>query len=116
MKYEQDNRLIIIVPISPTTAKKVQVAYEDCGEMHWEDAKRACANLGSGWRLPTPKELLIIYNELHLKGKGNFLGWAWYWCCEESHPYDRWTVGFPTGIGNTHYGHVTNYVRAVRDL
>ena len=29
--------------------------------MNWDDAKRACANLGRGWRLPTKDELNILY-------------------------------------------------------
>ena len=29
--------------------------------MTWEDAKKACAALGDGWRLPTKDELNILY-------------------------------------------------------
>ena len=38
------------------------------GSADWYDAKSICANLGSGWRLPTKAELLAIYelvNELN---------------------------------------------------
>ncbi len=29
--------------------------------MNWWDAKKACKNLGSGWRLPTPSEFGVMY-------------------------------------------------------
>jgi hypothetical protein len=30
-------------------------------EMYWKDAKKVCADLGNGWRLPTKNELFIMY-------------------------------------------------------
>lgn len=29
--------------------------------MRWSDAKRTCADLGDGWRLPSKSELNILY-------------------------------------------------------
>ena len=34
---------------------------EDLGEMNWDDAMKACADLGDGWRLPTKDELNLLY-------------------------------------------------------
>ena len=32
---------------------KLEVMTEDLVEMKWDEATKACANLGDGWRLPT---------------------------------------------------------------
>ena len=31
----------------------LEVMTEDLGKMTWYEAKKACADLGGGWRLPT---------------------------------------------------------------
>ncbi len=93
----------------------VAVADADIGEMNWEQAKTACANLGNGWRLPTKEELEVIYKELHKKGKGNFPDY-WYWSSTQVDAHGAWRVNFTDGTTN-HYG--KGYylrVRAVRDL
>jgi hypothetical protein len=67
--------------------------------MTWSDAKRACATLGRGWRLPTTAEHDKIYlkiNEL------NDIKFKLYWTSD----YNNWITG-----SNTEY-----YVRAVRSL
>jgi hypothetical protein len=46
----------------PITVGNFLVAQNDFPKrMNWDDAKRACANLGRGWRLPTKDELNILY-------------------------------------------------------
>jgi hypothetical protein len=50
----------------------LEVMTEDLGVMNWEDAKRACADLGSRWRLPTKRELNILYfNQVEIGGFSN---------------------------------------------
>ncbi len=39
----------------------LEVMTEDLGEMNWDDAMKACADLGDGWRLPTKDELNLLY-------------------------------------------------------
>ena len=39
----------------------LEVMTKDLGEMNWDDAMKACAALGDGWRLPTKEELNILY-------------------------------------------------------
>ena len=58
----------------------------DLGEMTWDKAKKACANLGDGWRLPTKDELNLIYENKNVVG-----GFAndYYWSSTE---YDEWRV------------------------
>jgi hypothetical protein len=108
----QDDRLIII---SPITGDKVQVALQDLGEMNWYDAKKACANLGSDWRLPTKEELEVMYKELHLKGKGNFAK-NWYWSSTEKDVYFAWFVHFDDGGAIELFKNIKVRVRAVRAL
>ena len=59
--------------ISPITGERLQVAENDLDkQMNWFSAKKICAKLGNGWRLPTISELELMYKMLHKKGKGNF--------------------------------------------
>jgi hypothetical protein len=67
--WAQSSKIIIT---SPTTGEQLQVAFQDLGGMNWYEAKKACAELGNNWRLPTKEELEKMYEVLHLKGKGNF--------------------------------------------
>jgi hypothetical protein len=39
----------------------LEVMTEDLGEMYWDEAMKACADLGEGWRLPTEDELNVLY-------------------------------------------------------
>jgi hypothetical protein len=45
--------------------------------LDWSDAKKLCANLGDGWRLPTKDELIVMY-----QNKNKIEGFAddhYYW-------------------------------------
>jgi len=52
--------------------KTIAVYPEDLGKMKWKEAIKACKKLGPEWRLPTLREFLEIYKQLHIEGKGNF--------------------------------------------
>jgi hypothetical protein len=42
--------------------EKLEIAQYDFPKtMNWSDAKKACSNLGEGWRLPTMSELKILF-------------------------------------------------------
>jgi hypothetical protein len=46
-------------------------------EMNWDDANKACAVLGDGWRLPTQDELNILYqNKDKIGGFSNNFFWS----------------------------------------
>ncbi len=51
-------------------------------EMNWWEAKKACENLGSGWRLPTPSEFGVMYKNRYkiggfiLDGKNSESYWS----------------------------------------
>jgi hypothetical protein len=59
--------------ISPTTGEKLEVAVADFTiTIISTDALSIVRELGNGWRLPTYNELKLMYEELYLKGFGNF--------------------------------------------
>jgi predicted small secreted protein len=77
-----------LIITSPITGEKIQVALQDCGEMSSvEDAEKACANLGDGWRLPAKEELLVMYKELHKNDRGDFCGDCHYWSSTGGNAY-----------------------------
>ena len=98
------------------SGERLQVANEDSRQqMSWSKAKEVCANLGNGWRLPTKEELVTMYKQLHLKGRGNFPSPdRWYYSSEISDDQtNAWYIWF--GSGEFSYGTYA-YVRAVRAL
>lgn len=47
------------------TGAELEVANQDFpNELSWADAKKACDELGNGWRLPTKNELKAMYEQL----------------------------------------------------
>jgi hypothetical protein len=80
-------------------------------KMTWDDAKKACAALGDGWRLPTKEELNEMYR--HKDRIGGFAA-ADYWSSSEGSSANAWHQYFASG--NQYYGseYATYYVRAVR--
>ena len=57
--FAQDAKEIIGKPIK---IGNLLVAQHDFPKtMNWNDAKKACAKLGAGWRLPTKDELNLLY-------------------------------------------------------
>lgn len=71
--------------------------------MEWEDTIKACLQLGEDWRLPTKKELLAMYEELHLKGIGNFNDFYNYYGLELDGEVG-WFFDFDSGEANELYG------------
>lgn len=94
---------------------ELEIWSKDLGEMPWQEAMDATANLGPGWRLPTIEEFKeTLYQnkeKLHIIDDVNY--WsstelnsdlAWYYYDEEG--FADWDTGFKTDIC---------YVRAVRN-
>ena len=94
----------------------LEVMTEDLeGSMKWDEAMKACADLGDGWRLPTKEELKMLYqnkNEI-----GGFTVNA-YWSSTEFNMYNRndaWRQNFYNGLQyNSNAFNGTFSVRAVR--
>jgi hypothetical protein len=103
--------------ISYSTVKigDLEVMTKDLGEMNWDDAMKACADLGNGWRLPTKEELNILYqNKDKIGGFGEKR--VWYWSSTESDATSAYSFSFSSGdaYGSNKTG--TDVVRAVRSF
>jgi len=102
----------------------IEVAKKDfTKQMNWFDAKKACKNLGNGWRLPSIEELGAMYEQIHMEGKGSFKN-EWYWSSSENDANLAWDFDFENGGASNgihyidYYNHKsrTSRVRAVRTL
>jgi len=96
----------------PIKIWNLEVAQNDFPKgMKWEDAKKACENLGRGWRLPTKEELNTLYLN---KDKIGGFATDYYWSSTELPSINVWVQGFDVGTQNYHDKINSNYVRAVR--
>ena len=98
---------------TPNNIGDFEVAQNDFpNQMNWNDAKKACADLGNGWRLPTKNELNLMYEN---KDKiGGFVNYG-YWGSTESEANGAWKQDFYDGYQPLNGGKdSSNYVRAVR--
>ena len=94
-------------------AMSFEVYPTDLGKMNWDEAMKACVDLGDGWRLPTRVELLLMYNNQdELGGFAN----NYYWSSTETDFYGAWRQGFSNGGQDG--GNKANYyyVRAICDI
>jgi hypothetical protein len=95
----------------------LEVAQVDFPElMNWDDAQKACAGLGKGWRLPTKGELNTVYQN---KDKiGGFVGNVYWSSTEHGFSSDdgeiAWSQNFDDGNQNYAPKFFMQYVRAVR--
>ena len=84
-------------------------------QMNWDDAVKACASLGPGWRLPTIDELNIIYqNKDKIRGfRDNY-----YWSSSElgNGIYGAWGRGITGGSQVGIDKDFPDSVRAVRSF
>jgi len=100
--------------IYKTSQGQFEVGEKDLGTMNWLDARKACMELGKGWRLPTKEELNLIYfnkNKMGVFVKDN------YWTDEEGYSFDvAWCQNFDTGEQNSFPKINKNQTRPVRSI
>ena len=89
-----------------------EVYPNDLGKMDWDDAMKACTDLGDGWRLPTRLELLLMYNQEDHSGFASYL----YWSSTEYDSNSAWEQDFNYGNQYSNFKFTTGYVRAVRTI
>lgn len=112
----QNNTNKMLTIEHPLTGVKIQVANQDfINELFWEDAKKACQNLGNGWRLPTIEELQAMYEQLHVKGLGKFNNGS-YWSSTGKFPWDALLLSFEYNNIGTNGEDCEFHVRAVRNV
>ena len=97
--YGQDSKTIKI-------DYEIEVMTKDLGEMNWYKAKEACVALGDGWRLPTKKELDIIFDEDDFED--------YYWTSTEEGDVYAWFQDFYNGSQTAVEKSAENYVLPVR--
>lgn len=83
---------------TPIRIGNLEVAQNDFpNQMNWSEAKRACIELGSGWRLPTIDELNLI-----CKNKDKIGGFAInsfiYWSSMEDGSVIAWRKQISKGV------------------
>jgi formylglycine-generating enzyme required for sulfatase activity len=96
----------------PIRVEQLLVAQNDfANRMDWYDAKKACAALGNGWRLPTMQELYDLYQN---RDKiGGFASGS-HWSSSEDLNNYAWGQVFYNGLQLDFNKANPNYVRAVR--
>jgi hypothetical protein len=97
-------------PITISESFSFEIYPTDLGEMKWDEAKKTCADLGDGWRLPTIEECFIMY-------RNKAINKAYCWSSTEYVYNSAWYFSFNDGAAY-YYGNKnsTYYVRAVRDI
>lgn len=82
-------------------------------KMNWDDAKKACQDLGNGWKLPNKNELNILY-----KNKDKIGGFELncYFSSTEAGYIDAWNQNFYNGSKNNGYKSDCYNVRAIRSF
>ena len=111
-KSNTDYKNIIGKPIK---FGNIEVAQYDFPEkMKWDDATKACANLGKGWKLPNKDELGYLYtNRVAIGGLANYSYWS------STNFLNRFAWSHEFSSGNQHFGikaSDTFYVRAIRSF
>ena len=101
---------------TPIRIGNLEVAQNDFPkQMTWYDAKKACTDLGNGWKLPTKDELNLLYIN-----KDKIGGFAKddYWSSTDDEDNGAWKQNFINGsqYGSTNYANPKYFslVRAVR--
>ena len=101
----------------PIKLGNLEIAQNDFPElMNWADAKKACADLGNGWRLPTKNELNLLY--LNRSTIGGFAS-SFYWSSVESNDNRAFGQVFLDGSNEISISNgkgMAAHVRAVRSL
>lgn len=92
----------------------------DLGSLNWYDAKTQCEDYSEGeytdWYLPSRDELNLLYNNLSLKGLGNFKD-DWYWSSTDTDG-EAWEQHFGGGFEQNDGGgnNSISSVRAIRSF
>jgi hypothetical protein len=111
-KSNTDYKNIIGKPIKIGNIEVAQYDFPE--EMNSEDAKKACADLGEGWKLPSQDELNDLYqNKVAI---GGFVDDG-YWSSTEGGSHGAWAQDFASGNKYSSYKNSNLYkfyVRAIR--
>ena len=100
----------------PYRIGNLEIAQFDFADlMNWDDAYKACSNLGNGWRLPNRNEIEVLYNNMEKIDCMQINYWS-------SYTLDRsaWfqNFGYSSGMEKNGFQYKIRYnrVRAVRSI
>ena len=98
---------------NPIRIGNLEVAQFDFPQkMNWHNAKKACAELGKGWSLPTKIELSLLYKN---QDKIGGFTTSYYWSSTETDIDNAWRHNFSFGMsGFIAYKGNEYFVRAVK--
>ncbi len=96
----------------PIRVDNLLVAQKDFPDnMNWDDAKKACTELGNGWRLPNLLELRTLF-----ENKKKIGGFDYYYWSSEEHDNNYALVSGGGGNVNRLPKTFTHKVRAVKSF
>lgn len=112
--------------INATVFQKLEIAPSDYGG-NWATVFNGCLgatiNGGTGWRLPTQRELMMMYvfktalHDIFSTVGGTAFADARYWCATEFNATRPWYVMFNIGYVGNDYSKGTGYsARCVREV
>lgn len=118
--YDVDGKQGVVFVVTPDGQHGKIVCLRELGSFFWDTAKSKCAELGTGWYLPSKGELDIMYKAKSkinptLLAVGDPLEDGYYWSSTE-YESDRalaWYVYLTNGSTSNFYKDSYNYVRAV---
>ena len=115
--YNSSQSYSVSVIGKPIRIGNLEIAQNDFPVlMNYNDANKACEDLGEGWRLPTLEEFSIIYlNRDNIGGYSKYSYWSGDWVASAARTFDL-TNG---NIRNIFYLAIPNptcHVRAVRSF
>ena len=113
-KKEAPNSYSATIIGKPIRIGNLEVAQNDFPKtMRWNDAVKACTDLGNGWRLPTKSELNLMY--LNKDKIGGFINFG-YWSSMEVEYGAVWRQNFYNADQSYVGKDLALYVRAVRSF
>ena len=114
LDFKKDTPMALSTLGKPIRIGSIEVAQNYFPKiMDWDDAVKACTDLGNGWRLPTKYELNLMY--LNKDKIGDFAN-SWYWSSTEYSNGNAWCQYFVGGTADTYAKNYGCYVRAVRSF
>ena len=104
-RYKMEKSKIIEAP-----RPQIKVYHKDIGEYNWDDAIKACEDLGDGWVLPDRLELLAMYMQKdEIGGFANIK----YWSSTEFDYNYGWIQNF---FNSFQYNYFKNSIASVRPI
>ena len=117
--YDVNGKQGVVFVVTPDGKHGKIVYLRDLGPFHWDNAKLKCAQLGTGWYLPTKSELEGMYNaksEINptLLAVGDPLEYdSTYWSSTENGSDEAWSVDMYKCYTCNYHKSNYYYVRAV---